>query len=231
MTAAMKKYLQAGHEGKRQQQQHSSQFLTFPDPTVYDFGNQEKCKEHTCQKTMATQYDIVIQNADILTFEPDAVLKNHHVGIRDGLIAEITAHPIEGIQTIDGTGKMIVPGFIDFHSHVDGKLFSAKCLLRQGATTTIGGERNFDGSTIRKIAEDGFLINHGFYISHSFTLRKAAGIENPYREASQSEIHSMVGLAEEFLESGAFGIHFGLEFAPGTTTSEIVASGESRPKT
>ncbi len=171
-------------------------------------------------------YDLVILNADILVFEPDLILRNHHIGIRDGIIAEITTQPIRGIETIDAAGKMVMPGFIDFHSHVDGKRFSAECLLRQGATTTIGGERNFDGSVIRKIAEDGFLINHGFYISHSFTLRKAAGIENPYQEAAQGEIDSMVQLAAEFLESGAFGIHFGLEFAPGTTTREIVALAE-----
>ncbi len=171
-------------------------------------------------------YDLVILNADILVFEPDVILRNHHIGIRNGIIEEITTQPIRGVETIDAVGKMVMPGFIDFHSHVDGKRFSAECLLRQGATTTIGGERNFDGSAIRKIAEDGFLINHGFYISHSFTLRKAAGIEDPYREATQGEIDSMVQLASEFLESGAFGIHFGLEFAPGTTTREIVALAE-----
>lgn len=168
-------------------------------------------------------FDLVILDADVLVFEPNLILRRHHIGIRDGVIAEITTQPIRGAQTIDGMGKVVMPGFIDFHSHVDGKRFSAECMLRQGATTTIGGERNFDGSVIRKIAEEGFLINHGFYISHSFTLRKAVGIVDPYQEASRGEIDSMVQLAAEFLESGAFGIHFGLEFAPGTTTNEIVA--------
>lgn len=168
-------------------------------------------------------YDLVIRNGDILTFAGDGLLKGYSLGIKNGIIASVTKEPIEGIEILDATGKMVFPGFIDFHSHVDGNMFSAECLLRQGATTTIGGERNFDGSVIRGIAENGFLINHGFYISHSFTLRKAAGIEDPYRAATKGEIKTMGLLAEEFLERGAFGIHFGLEFTPGTSTDEIVA--------
>lgn len=167
-------------------------------------------------------YDTVIAEADILTFRGAGLLRKHYLGIKDGKIASISGEPLEGRRILHGSGKTVLPGFIDFHSHVDGKLFSAECLLRQGATTTIGGERNFDGSLIRRIAENGFLINHGFYISHSFTLRKAAGIDDPYRAAAKGEIDTMVLLAEEFLHSGAFGIHFGLEFTPGTSTEEIV---------
>lgn len=168
-------------------------------------------------------FDLIIRNGDILTFDGGGFLKGYSLGIRNGIIASVTKLPIEGNEILDATGKMVLPGFIDFHSHVDGNMFSAECLLRQGATTTIGGERNFNGAVIRRIAENGFLINHGFYISHSFTLRKAAGVEDPYRAATKGEIKTMGLLAEEFLVSGAFGIHFGLEFAPGTSTNEIVA--------
>lgn len=168
-------------------------------------------------------YDTVIAGADILTFEEKGMLHQQYLGIKDGSIASISSEPLEGHQVLHAFGKTVLPGFIDFHSHVDGNIFSAECLLRQGATTTFGGERNFDGSMIRRIAENGFIINHGFYISHSFTLRKAAGIDDPYRAATKGEIDTMVLLAEEFLESGAFGIHFGLEFTPGTSTEEILA--------
>ena len=141
-------------------------------------------------------YDLVISGGDVLTFGPEGLRKNCSLGIEGGIIREIAPGPLNGRRVIDGRGLTVLPGFIDFHSHVDGNLFSAGCLLRQGATTTIGGERNFDGAVIRRIAENGFPINHGFYISHSFTLRKAAGIEDPYRPATAAEIQTMVLLAE-----------------------------------
>ena len=118
-------------------------------------------------------------------------------------------------------GKYVSPGFIDFHSHVCGKLFSAECILRQGATTTIGGERNFDGKLIRQIAEKGFLLNQGFYISHSFTLRRAVGCTDIYQAATASEIQDMKTLARHFFKNGAYGIHFGLEYVPGTSFEEM----------
>lgn len=78
-----------------------------------------------------------------------------------------------------------------------------------------------DGRAIRQIEENGFLINHGFYISHSFTLRQAAGIDDPYRAATKKELAAMERLADQFLKNGAFGLHFGLEFVPGTSAEEF----------
>lgn len=172
------------------------------------------------------KYDLIIEHGNIQLFDPDIVIEGGNIGISQGKIQTITKEPLQGKEKITAAGKYVFPGFIDFHSHVDGKLFSAKCLARQGATTTIGGERSFDGRAIRNIQENGFLINHGFYVSHSFTLRTAAGIGDPYRAATSREISDMVMLAEKFLESGSFGIHFGLEMVPGTSEKELLALAE-----
>jgi N-acyl-D-amino-acid deacylase len=96
-------------------------------------------------------------------------------------------------------------------------------VLKQGATTTIGGERNFDGKTIFNIEKKGFLLNQGFHVSHSFTIRLAAGIKDRYRNATPKEIESMAYLTEQFFENGAYGIHFGLEYVPGTSFDEILS--------
>ena len=171
-------------------------------------------------------YDLVIRNGNVITFEPDQILRNTNIGILNGIIEEITNQELEGIRTVDATGKYVSPGFIDFHSHVNGKPFSANCVLRQGATTTMGGERNFDGKLIRAIAENGFLLNHGFYVSHSFTLRRAVGITDAHRAATFSEIQDMKTLARQFFKNGAYGIHFGLEYVPGTSFEELCALAE-----
>lgn len=173
--------------------------------------------------------DIAINGGSLCCFEPDC-LKKKNIGIKKGKIIEVSDEYVDGAEVIDATGKIIAPGFIDFHSHVDGRQFSGECMVRQGATTTIGGERIFDGVRIRQIAERGFIINQGYYISHSFTLRKAVGITNPYRAATYRECLVMEEMAEEFLRNGAFGIHFGLEFVPGTDREEIVSLATAAKK-
>jgi len=170
-------------------------------------------------------YDMVINDGKIIDVIKKKILKAN-IGIVRDKIACISEEKLTGKRVIEARGKIVSPGFIDFHSHVDAKVFSATCIAKQGGTTTIGGERSFDGKAIRKIEEDGFLINHGFYISHSFTLRTAAGIKDPYRPATRREIKDMVNLACKFFENGAFGIHFGLEFVPGTSEEEIIKLSE-----
>ncbi|MEI8216487.1 MAG: amidohydrolase family protein [Eubacteriales bacterium] len=167
------------------------------------------------------KYDLVILNGQVIDVVNE-IVEEFNIGISNGKIKIITRIKIFGKVTIDAKGKFVSPGFIDFHSHVDGNEFSAKCLVRQGGTTTLGGERNLNGRTIRKIAEDGFVVNQGFFISHSFTLRAAAGALNPRVSATKKEINTMVDLAESFMDHGAYGICFGLEFVPGTSFREII---------
>jgi N-acyl-D-amino-acid deacylase len=176
-------------------------------------------------RTARESYDLVIKGGTVIRFAPDRAEKAN-IGVVGRRIAAVSAEAMEGRRTVDATGLYVAPGFIDFHSHVSGKQFSAECVVRQGATTTIGGERNFDGKLIRRISEKGFLINHGFYISQSFTLRRAVGMRDVYSAAAASEIAEMNMLAEQFLKNGAFGIHFGLEYVPGTSEAELIDIAE-----
>lgn len=166
--------------------------------------------------------DIAINGGTIVDVLNNKTIEKN-LAIKSGKIVQISSEILEGINIIDASGKIISPGFIDFHSHVNGKEFSAECVLRQGATTTIGGERNFDGKTIFNIENKGFLLNQGFHVSHSFTIRLAAGIKDRYRNATPKEIESMAYLTEQFFENGAYGIHFGLEYVPGTSFDEILS--------
>lgn len=172
---------------------------------------------------MQKKYDLVIKNGNVISFAPDNIIAGVNLGILNGKISVITKEKLSGKKEIEASGYYVSPGFIDFHSHANGRLFSAQCLVRQGVTTTVGGERNFDAKIIRDIETDGFLINHGFYISYSFTLRKAVGLHDPSQKASPAEIASMSKLAERFFKFGVLGIHFGLEYAPGTSEHELVS--------
>ena len=70
-----------------------------------------------CATTVATSgYDLVITNGRVMDPETnhDAVA---NVGVKDGRIAVITKDKITGKETIDATGHVVVPRFIDIHAH------------------------------------------------------------------------------------------------------------------
>ncbi len=86
-------------------------------------------------------YDIIIRGARIAdgTGNP---LYHADVAIRDGRIAKVGVISGEAADTIDGTGRVLAPGFIDVHSHHDLVIEgSPDCRnsLEQGITTVIGG--------------------------------------------------------------------------------------------
>lgn len=61
-------------------------------------------------------FDLTILNGTVVTseetFEAD-------VGIRDGAVVELGTLSDEGEQTIDATGKLVLPGGIDSHTHIE----------------------------------------------------------------------------------------------------------------
>lgn len=61
-------------------------------------------------------YDIVIENARVI--DPETMTdKILNVAILGDKIAEISTEKLKGKTVIDGTGKVLSPGFIDLHAH------------------------------------------------------------------------------------------------------------------
>ncbi len=87
-------------------------------------------------------YDVLFKNAHIAdgTGNP---MYHADVAVMDGKIAKIGRNlKIEAKKVIDGTGKVLAPGFIDAHCHLDThieEMYHCRHLLAQGVTTFIGG--------------------------------------------------------------------------------------------
>src|SRR6187549_2415733 len=64
----------------------------------------------------AVVYDLVILAGRVIDPESrlDAI---RNVGIRNGTIATITTNALKGRDTINATGLVVAPGFIDLHQH------------------------------------------------------------------------------------------------------------------
>ncbi len=65
---------------------------------------------------MAHTFDLVIANGRVM--DPESGLDGvRNVGIRNGKIAAISAATLQGRTTLDATGLVVAPGFIDLHAH------------------------------------------------------------------------------------------------------------------
>jgi N-acyl-D-aspartate/D-glutamate deacylase len=76
------------------------------------------------------------------------------LGIRDGRIVALGEVTEEARKTIDASGKVVAPGFVDVHTHYDAQVFwdptlSPSCY--HGITTVVGG---FCGFSIAPLSEE-----------------------------------------------------------------------------
>jgi len=132
---------------------------------------------------------------------------------------------------IDGHGLMLAPGFIDMHNHSGGGLErdpSATTQVSQGITTLALGQ---DGGSelpiapyLRKLEASPVAVNVLTFVGQA-TVRDMVMKGDTDRQATADEIAQMVGIVDEAMREGAFGLSTGLEYeaAKKSSTEEIIA--------
>ena len=151
--------------------------------------------------------------------------------IEDGCIAWVGTAMPKADQTIDATGKIVSPGFIDIHMHEDpvgddGKIAFdiANSMLRMGVTTATGGNCGINVydpvKYLALVDKDGAPVNMVMFAGHEY-FRKAAGAEDIYAEATENQKRAMEGAIRTALENGCVGVSFGLRYVPGANRDEF----------
>ena len=101
-------------------------------------------------------YDLIVRNGTIVDGSGGPRYQGD-IAVKDGIIAAIgDLAGATATHDLDARGKIVCPGFIDIHSHVDfaiaqeGHAQNLEPLVRQGVTTVIGGNCGFSSCAVPK---------------------------------------------------------------------------------
>lgn len=142
------------------------------------------------------------------------------IGDRISFVGDAEEAGVEARDTVDATGLMVTPGFIDMHSHVDleaeyGR--GAEIFLYQGITTAVvgvdGAGSPDQAATNAVLAASGIGVNALSYVGHGAVRRRVLGMDD--RAPTPAELEEMVGLVRQGMDEGAFGLSSGLFYVPG----------------
>jgi N-acyl-D-aspartate/D-glutamate deacylase len=102
-------------------------------------------------------WDVVIKGGEVVDGTGSPRLRAD-VGIADDKVVKIGTVEEEAATTIDATGKVVTPGFVDVHTHYDAQVFWDGALTPSplhGVTTALAGNCGFTISPLSNNAADG----------------------------------------------------------------------------
>ena len=172
-------------------------------------------------------YDLHIKGGTIVDGSGEASFAGGLLvsGDKIAFVGTVDSSKITVIKTIDATGKIVTPGFIDAHSHGDplqADNDNLRSFLRQGITTVVLGQ---DGGNPGYSSDISFrdwidavnaktsgpniatLAGHG-------DIRKLSG-GGEKDKISPEDQANMEQLLADAMKAGAYGLNTGLEYVPG----------------
>lgn len=184
-----------------------------------------------------SQQSILIKNGKVLDGTGNSWFYSD-VYISNGIIRSISKNiELPADRVIDARGKIIAPGFIDVHGHLEGGIFSkptADNYIHDGVTTVVTGNCGNSSpdlnSFFRRLDSAGTSINIASLAGHNTIRSQVLKLEN--REPTPVEQIQMEKLVEEAMKSGAVGFSTGLIYIPGTfsKTEEIIGLARQSAK-
>ncbi|MCB0716696.1 MAG: amidohydrolase family protein, partial [Chitinophagaceae bacterium] len=155
--------------------------------------------------------DILIKNGKII----DGTGNNWFYGdlaVAKGKIIAVGRNlQYDANRTIDATGLIVAPGFIDVHTHLEGdeaREPTAKSFIYDGVTTCITGNCGSSEVDIKKylawIDSLKLSINVATLIGHNSVRKTVMGRAN--RDATPEEMKAMEDIVEKAMQDGAVGL-------------------------
>ena len=202
----------------------------------------------------AQQYDVLIRNGRLVdgSGNPWTYADVGVIGDRIAFVGR-AAQGVTAKRTIDATGLVVAPGFIDMLGQSEFNLLVDKqgvSKLTQGVTTEITGEGDSIAPTNEKLAAEnadvlqhykitqdwrsleeyferlakqGSALNLGTYVGAAQVRRLVIGTAN--REPTAAELKDMEIAVDDAMSDGAMGVSSALIYAPGNyaKTEELIA--------
>ncbi|MFN0106412.1 MAG: N-acyl-D-amino-acid deacylase family protein [Bryobacteraceae bacterium] len=178
---------------------------------------------------LAADYDVIIRNARIVDGTGNPWYKAD-VAIRAGRIAKIGALPsATADRTIDAASRVLAPGFIDVHTHIERAIFiepRADAFLRDGVTSVVTGNCGASATDLKsffgRLEQGGIGVNITALIGHNAIRSAVMGTAN--RAPTATELANMQALVAQGMRDGAVGFSTGLWYVPGTysQTNEVI---------
>lgn len=175
------------------------------------------------------KFDIIIKNGKVIDGTGNSWFYAD-VAVIDGKIAKVDKQiDAPATKVIDAGGRIVSPGFIDVHTHIEGdeaKTPTADNFIYDGVTTVITG--NCGGSKVdihkyaRFIDSLKLSVNVGTLIGHNDVRKEILGSAN--RAPTGEELTKMKDIVAQAMKSGAVGLSTGLIYIPGTysATAEVL---------
>lgn len=174
--------------------------------------------------------DILIQHGKIIDGTGNPWFYGD-VAVKDGkIIAVGDLTNWQAAKTIEATGLIVAPGFIDVHTHIEDDEIKnplASNFIYDGVTTVITGNCGASHIDIKKylsfIDSLHLSVNVATLVGHNDIRESVMGTAN--RQPTNEELDQMKTLVANAMQAGAVGFSTGLIYTPGTyaATNEIVA--------
>ncbi len=169
--------------------------------------------------------DVLVQGGEIydgtgsVGIKTDIAIKGQHIVF----MGPATPDKVKAFKTIDATGLIITPGFIDPHTHCEEDLSSNDVslrrnliYLRQGVTTVLTGNDGYGTVDTKKQLDEweegGIGTNVGLFVGFGSVRNKVLGNGNV--SPTTTQVNEMKALVVKSMQEGAFGLSTALSYVP-----------------
>jgi N-acyl-D-amino-acid deacylase len=184
-----------------------------------------------CGEGEALSADLLLKGGTLLDGTGSAAVGSDIAvtGNRITFLGDARTTGVQARDTVDVTGLLVTPGFIDMHSHAaldeeygqDGRAF-----LFQGVTSVVlgvdGGGDDEVAAHLASWRDRGIGVNGMLFVGHGAARRAAMGMAD--RAPTPQELQAMRAFVQRGMEEGALGLSTGLFYLPANyaETEEVI---------